>query len=61
VKKVCDFPVPREGLVSDIPAGDEKIANLFYSVGFNMSVGSPNCLLLTMCGAGSTKSSGAMK
>ncbi len=35
VKKVSDFPVPsrvfpaRESLVSDIPAGDRKIANLF--------------------------------
>ncbi len=27
-KKVSDFPVP----VSDIPAGDGNIANLFYSV-----------------------------
>jgi hypothetical protein len=27
VEKVSDFPVP----VSDIPAGDGKIANLFYS------------------------------
>ncbi len=49
VKKVIDFPAPsryvtyqtfpaklfpaRECLVSDIPAGDGKIANLFYSVG----------------------------
>ncbi len=39
VKKVGDFPVQitkllpaRESLVSDIPAGDGKIANLFYSV-----------------------------
>jgi hypothetical protein len=27
------FPA-RESLVSDIPAGDGKIGNLFYSVGF---------------------------
>ncbi len=49
VRKVIDFPTPsrdvtyqtllaklfpaRECLVSDIPAGDGKIANLFYSVG----------------------------
>jgi len=48
VKKVSDFPSPaemsltklslagnivRESLVSDIPAGDRKIANIFYSVG----------------------------
>jgi hypothetical protein len=48
VKKVSDFPIPssltklsldgnnlfpaREGLVSDIPAGDRNIAYLFYSV-----------------------------
>ncbi len=38
-KKVSDFPIPirllpiMESLVSDIPAGDGKIANLFYSVG----------------------------
>jgi hypothetical protein len=42
-KKVNDFPVPsrdvtnqtlpaRQSLVSDIPAGDRNIANLFYSV-----------------------------
>jgi hypothetical protein len=30
-KKVCDFPV-RESLVSDIPAGDRKIVNLFFTV-----------------------------
>ncbi len=33
VKKVSDFPVPSRdvtSLVSDIPAGDEKIVNLFY-------------------------------
>ena len=28
------FP-PRERLVSDIPAGDRNVANLFYGVGFN--------------------------
>jgi hypothetical protein len=43
VKKIIDFPVPsrnvsnqtlpaRESLISDIPAGDGKIDNLFYSV-----------------------------
>ncbi len=31
VKKVIDFPVP-SSLVSDIPAGDGKMANLFYIV-----------------------------
>jgi hypothetical protein len=37
VKKVIDFRVPcrlfpaRESSVSDVPAGDGKIANLFYS------------------------------
>ncbi len=32
IKKICDFPVPspaRESLVSDITAGDGKMANLF--------------------------------
>jgi hypothetical protein len=44
LKKVCHFPVPsrdvtilsldgsRESLVSDIPAGDGKIVNLFFTV-----------------------------
>ncbi len=38
VKKVMDWPgiiqlfPARESLISDIPAGDGKIANLFYSV-----------------------------
>jgi hypothetical protein len=33
VRKGYRFPVPsRESLVSDIPAGDGKTANLFYSV-----------------------------
>ncbi len=33
VKKVSDFPVPaRESLVSDIPAGDGRTANLFFTV-----------------------------
>jgi hypothetical protein len=32
-KKVSDIPVPpRESFVSDIPAGDGNVANLFYSV-----------------------------
>ncbi len=36
-RKVCDFPVPsrdvtNQTLISDIPAGDRKIANLFYNV-----------------------------
>ncbi len=38
-KKVCDFPVPSRDVTnrlswldSEIPAGDGKIANLFYSV-----------------------------
>jgi hypothetical protein len=32
VKNVSDIPVPRESLVSDIPAGDGNVANLFYGV-----------------------------
>jgi hypothetical protein len=33
------FPVPsRESLVSDIPAGDGKMANLFYSVTIGRSM-----------------------
>jgi hypothetical protein len=29
VKNVSDIPVPMESLVSDIPAGDGNVANLF--------------------------------
>jgi hypothetical protein len=39
VKKVCDIPAinflfpKRESVVSEIPAGDGNVANLFYGVG----------------------------
>jgi hypothetical protein len=39
------IPGQRESLVSDIPVGDEKIANLFYSVGYNCwSMGQPTAI-----------------
>jgi hypothetical protein len=36
-KRLAIFPA-RESLVSDIPAGDGNIANLFYSAGVNVLV-----------------------
>ncbi len=39
----------RESLVSDIPAGDEKIANFFYSVGRSSEIGKKCTIYQSIC------------